>query len=89
MVAVVLAAFAVLFGPSVVHRQILGLGATDIHLAALLPDQISVCGRDWTKSQSNRQFDRSDIQAAFGVAPSLVDPLPFPPCPSGPCTNVA
>jgi hypothetical protein len=89
VVTVIFVTFVLGFGPGLIHRQILGLGATDIHWAATLPDQIGVCGRDWTKGQSGHQYSRSEILATWGVEPSLVDPLPFPPCPRGPCTTIA
>ena len=69
--------------------QIFGVTAPTIHDAATLPDQISVCGRDWTKDPLNRQFNRAQIQAQFGVEASVVDPGLVAPCPAGPCTLVA
>jgi hypothetical protein len=75
--------------PSLIHRQILGLGATDIHDAATLPDQINVCGRDWRKGALGRKFSRAEVFANVGAPLSVVDPLPFPPCPPGPCSRDA
>ena len=75
--------------PGLVHRQILGLGAADIHDVASLPDRISVCGRDWTRDTSGRVLTGADIQARPGGGPPVVDPLPFAPCPAGPCTQSA
>ena len=69
--------------------QIFGVTAPTIHDAATLPDQISVCGRDWTKDPLNRQFSRAQIQAQFGVEATVVDPGLVAPCPAGPCTMVA
>ena len=76
-------------GPSLIHRQILGLGATDIHDVVSLPDRINVCGRSWSKDALGRTFTHAQVQAQFGSAPSLVHPLPLPPCPVGPCTRAA
>jgi hypothetical protein len=92
LVAIVFGAL-VLFGlvvvPDLVHRQILGLGAADIHNAAFLPDRISVCGRNWTKDALGRQVTEAQIVAVYGVGPTLVDPGLFAPCPPGPCKRVA
>jgi len=89
LVAAVAVAFLVVLGlamgSNVIHRQVLGLGATDIHDAATLPDRISICGRDWERDSLDRRSGRSELQALYGVDPSLVDPLPFAPCPEGPC----
>ena len=89
LVAAVAVAFLVVLGlaigPDVIHRQVLGLGATDIHDAATLPDRISICGRDWTRDSLDRRPSRSELLALYGVEPTLVDPLPFAPCPEGPC----
>jgi hypothetical protein len=71
--------------PEVIHRQVLGLGATDIHEAATLPDRISVCGRNWTRDTLDRRFSRSEIVGLYDAEPALVDPLPLAPCPEGPC----
>jgi hypothetical protein len=91
-VAVAVVAFVALgwlIVPGLIHRQVSGLGATDIHEAASLPARISVCGRVWKKDELDRRFSRSEVLATFGAEPSLVDPLPFAPCPKGPCTNIA
>jgi|SRR5450759_2816936 hypothetical protein len=69
--------------------QIFGVSAPTTHDAATLPDQISVCGRDWTKDALKRQFSRAQILAQFGVAATVVDPGLVAPCPAGPCTLVA
>jgi hypothetical protein len=79
----VVAGFAI--GPDMIHRQALGLGATDVHDAATLPDRLSICGRDWTRDSLDRRSSRSELLALYGVEPTLVDPLPFAPCPEGPC----
>jgi hypothetical protein len=73
--------------PGLIHRQILGLGATDIHDVASLPDHINVCDRRWTKDVLGREFGGVDARSHFGVQLALVDPLPFAPCPAGPCTT--
>ena len=75
--------------PGLIHRLVLGQGATDIHDAASLPDRISVCGRDWHKDTSGRVLSGADIRPRPGGGPPLVDPLPFAPCPPGPCTQSA
>ena len=77
--------------PRLIHRQILGLGAADIHDVASLPDRISVCGRDWTKDTSGRVLREEEFRPPLGVGggPPLVDPLPFAPCPSSACTQSA
>jgi hypothetical protein len=89
VVAVAVVVLFVGFGwaaiPELIHRQVLGLGATDIHDAATLPEQISICGRDWTRDSLDRRPSRSELLALYGVEPTLVDPLPFAPCPEGPC----
>ncbi len=69
--------------------QIFGVSAPTIHDAATLPDQISVCGRAWTKAPLNRLFSRAQIRAQVGVEASVVDPGLVAPCPAGPCTLVA
>lgn len=75
--------------PGLIRRVALGLGATDIHDLASLPDHISVCGRGWTKDTSGRLLTGADIRPRPGGGPPLVDPLPFAPCPPGPCTQSA
>ena len=75
--------------PSIIHRQVLGLGATDIHDARFLPDQISVCGRDWRRDALDRRFSKAGVVAWSGFDPTLADPGPFAPCPRGVCSNVA
>jgi hypothetical protein len=89
LVAPVAVAFLVVvglaIGPDIIHRQVLGLGATDVHDAATLPEQISICGRDWTRDSLDRRSSRSELLALYGVEPTLVDPLPFAPCPEGSC----
>jgi hypothetical protein len=89
IVATVVIAIGLATIPGVIHRQILGLGATDIHQAPSLPDHLSVCGREWSKDPSGHEFSRAEIEAQTGVEPPLVDPLPFAPCPPGPCTQTA
>jgi len=73
--------------PQLIHRQVLGLGATDIHDAATLPERIGICGRDWTRDSLDRRSSRSELLALYGVEPTLVDPMPFAPCPKGPCAG--
>jgi hypothetical protein len=89
IVAIVVVASGVVLGlaigPDVIHRQVLGLGATDIHDAATLPERISICGRDWERDSLDRRSGRSELLALYGVEPTPVDPLPFAPCPEGPC----
>jgi hypothetical protein len=75
--------------PGLIHRPIAAVGATAIHDAATLPDHISVCGRSWSKDVLGREFSRAQVNAQFGGEPTLVEPLPGPPCPPGPCTQVA
>jgi hypothetical protein len=89
MAALVVVALGALAVPGLIHRQILGLGATDIHGIASLPDRISVCGRDWSRDASGREFSQAEARSWTGVEPSVVDPLPFAPCPHGPCTQSA
>lgn len=88
LVVVATIAFVAL-SASVIHRQVLALGASDIHDRASLPDHISVCGRDWTVDPSRRATTWAEAGTRFGVQPALVDPLPFAPCPAGPCTSSA
>src|SRR5580765_3724828 len=52
--------------PGFWHRHVLQLGATDIHDPALLDDRISVCGRQWNRDETGREFTRSQLQATFG-----------------------
>jgi hypothetical protein len=87
VVAVVVVVLGLATIPGLIHRVFLGLGATDIHLAASLPDRLSVCGREWTKDPSGHEFSRTEIEAQSGVELVVVDPLPFAPCPPGPCTE--
>ena len=86
-VAVLFVVIGLLAGPTLIHRQVLGLGATDIHDAHSLPDHIDVCGRQWSKDTSVESLTQSQVQSKFGRSPALVDPLPFAPCPPGPCTR--
>ncbi|MGZ8562302.1 MAG: hypothetical protein ACXWWU_01650 [Candidatus Limnocylindria bacterium] len=85
--ALVVVALGLLTVPGLVHRVVLGLGATDIHEVASLPDRISVCGRVWNRDAAGREFSRAEIRTRSGVEPTLVDPLPFAPCPRGPCAQ--
>ena len=89
LIRIVVFAVIVVLGWSVVHRQILGLGATDIHDISTLPDKIGVCGRHYHRGDPPQKTSGAEIRAEFGELLPLVDPLPFPPCPAGPCTNVA
>lgn len=75
--------------PGLIHRQVLGRGATDIHDLASLPGRISVCGRDWSRDTSGRVLSGAEIRQRPGGGPPLVDPLPFAPCPSAACTQSA
>jgi hypothetical protein len=88
LVAVVLVALVVIGWATVpgLIRRVSGLGVTDIHDAASLPDRIRVCGRGWILGS---EPSRAQVRAQFGGEPMLVDPLPFAPCPTGPCTQVA
>jgi hypothetical protein len=86
LAAIVVLVLGLAIVPGVIHRQILGLGARDIHDVATLPDHISVCGRRWTKDNLGRVFTRAGVVSWSGLEPTLVDPLPFAPCPPGPCT---
>lgn len=89
IVAIVVVVLGLTTIPGLIHRVVLGLGATDIHEAASLPDHISVCGREWTRDASGREFSRAEIRTQSGVEPTLVDPLPFAPCPRGPCAQTS
>ncbi len=44
-----------------------------------------MCGRTWTKDSRDLRLSRTDIQVRYDDQPTLVDPLPFAPCPEGPC----
>lgn len=77
LAAIVLVVLGFATVPGLIHRQVLGLGATDIHDAASLPDHINVCGRDWHKDTLGRVLSGADIRARPGGGPPLVDPLPF------------
>ncbi len=89
ILAIAVLAIGLVTVPGLIHRQILGLGATDIHVAASLPDHISVCGRRWSRDDSGRVFSRAAAVSWSGLEPTLVDPSPFAPCPPGPCTPTA
>jgi len=64
-------------------------GAAGTHDAAALPDHIAICGRGWTKDGLDRRLSLAEIRTRDGVAPVVVDPGLFAPCPLGPCTAVA
>jgi hypothetical protein len=87
-VFVVLLALGRIIPTGPILGQIFGVSAPTVHDAATLPDQISVCGRVWTRDALNRQFSRAQIRAQFGVEASVVDPGLVAPCPAGPCTLV-
>jgi len=92
IVAAVFVVLVVLGGaivPSLILGRILGLGASNAHDAAILPDRIHVCERDWKKDALNRQFSRAQIRAQFRIEPTVVDPGLFAHCPTGACTRVA
>lgn len=75
--------------PGLIQRPIAALGATAIHDAASLPAHIRLCGRSWSKDVLRREFSRAEVIAQFGAEPTLVEPFPGPPCPTGPCTQIA
>jgi hypothetical protein len=89
VVALALITVGVRIAPNLIHRQLLGLGAMDIHDAASLADHINVCGRDWRRDALDRRFTKAGVVAWSGREPTLVDPEPFAPCPSGVCSAVA
>jgi hypothetical protein len=64
-------------------------GAGWIHDAAALPGHIRICGRGWSKDALERRLSLADLRVRDGVEPVVVDPGPFAPCPTGPCTQVA
>ncbi len=64
-------------------------GAAGIHDDAALSEHVNICGRDWSKDASNREFSLAEIRARDGTEPDIVDPGIFAPCPTGPCTRVA
>ena len=66
-VFVVLVALGRIIPTGLILGQIFGFSASTIHAAATLPDQISVCGRDWTRDALDRQFSRAQIRAQFSV----------------------
>ncbi len=85
-IAVLVLVLGVAIVPGLIHRQILALGATDIHDVGSLPAEISVCGREWHRSASEAGLTGAEARSHFGGQLPLVDPLPFAPCPVGPCT---
>lgn len=85
LMTVALLSFGWLALPGVWYRHVLQLGATDIHDRWMLANRISVCGRSWNLDETGRVFTRSQLQVTFGDNVVLVDPLPFAPCPTGPC----
>jgi len=87
LVAIVVVVLGLATIPGVIHRQILGLGASDIHDVATLPERISVCGRSWHRDITGRVFSGAEMRELPGGGPPLVDPLPFAPCPPGPCSR--
>lgn len=82
LVAALTAAVA-LGGIAVYHLT--GRGVWDIHDLATLPARISVCGRDWQIGSAPPTL-LAGFQPDGFRAPVVVDPGPFAPCPSGPCT---
>jgi hypothetical protein len=64
-------------------------GAAGIHDAAALPEQIRICGREWSKDTLARELSLAEIRVQVGFEPVVVDPGLFAPCPTGPCTTVA
>ena len=90
IVVVALAAAALIVGIVIVPLlgNVFGRAA-GIHDAAALPEQINICGRGWSKDESNREFSLAEIRARDGIEPVVVDPGLFASCPAGPCTTVA
>ncbi|MBI3751607.1 MAG: hypothetical protein HY263_08150 [Chloroflexi bacterium] len=88
-VAVQLVAVTAIFGPGLVHRWVLGRGATDVHELASLRQTVGVCGRDYRIDERRTVRTHDEIVAWSGLEPTLVDPDPFPPCPAGVCTTAS
>ena len=89
LVALEVIALAAVLGPGLVHRWVLGLGATDVHELASLGETIGVCGRDYRIDDRRTVRTHDEILAWSGVEPTLVDPDPFGPCPAGVCTTAS
>ena len=60
-----------------------------IHAAASLPDTLTVCGRQWRKDPTMRQFSFTQIQSQSSGDPVVVDPGASIPCPTGACSQDA
>jgi hypothetical protein len=85
-------AFLALIGLGLVAARIVGTAwdSNVIRDPASLPQQINVCGRDWSKDALGRQVTLDQARAMkSGGEPSIVATGPFAPCPSGPCTATA
>ena len=60
-----------------------------IHDPATLPDTLTVCGRQWSKDTTGRQFSLAQIQSQSSGDPVVVDPGASIPCPIGACSQNA
>ena len=89
LVAIELVAVTAILGPGLVHRWVLGLGATDIHELATLRQDVRVCGRSYRIDERRTVRTHDEILAWSGVEPTVVDPDPFGPCPAGACTTIS
>jgi hypothetical protein len=89
VVVIELVAVTAILGPGLVHRWVLGLGATDVHELASLQETVGVCGRDYRIDEGRTVRTHAEIVSWSGHEPTLVDPDPFPPCPVGVCTTVS
>jgi len=62
--------------------------ATGVFLAETLPLDMSMCDRDWKRSDPPDIRPIAVIREEAGIEPTVVDPRPFAPCPPGPCRRV-
>lgn len=79
---IAVALVVLLAGSWVFHHYVDATGNLDIHDAASLPETVHACGRDFGRSNlAPMTFDQA--RQWSGREPTLVDTVPFAPCPAG------
>ncbi|HEX5465780.1 MAG TPA: hypothetical protein VFW92_03795 [Candidatus Limnocylindrales bacterium] len=60
-----------------------------VHQVGALPQEIGVCGRDWSQDAVAKHYTLDEMVALDGSNPAIVDPGPLAACPAGACTVAA
>ena len=90
VIGALVAAVCIVGGAVAVQTVLAGRDPNTIHAMGSLPRRISVCGREWTKDNLDRQVTLEQARAMKPSGdPSVVATGPFAPCPRGPCTETA